>query len=50
MSDVQYGIREYGLQQGALEIAFIEEFFSEFPERKTATEIMQRLTAGSRRF
>jgi hypothetical protein len=43
MSDGQYGIREYGLQQGALEIAFIEEYFSEFPERKTANDIMQRL-------
>jgi len=44
MSDVQYGIREYGLQQGALEIAFIEEYFSEFPERKTTAEIISRLT------
>jgi hypothetical protein len=43
MSDVNYLIREYPLQQGALEIAYIEEFFNEFPERKTATEIMQRL-------
>ena len=38
-----YLIREYPLQQGALEIAYIEEFFNEFPERKTAAEIMQRL-------
>ena len=36
-------IREYPLQQGALEIAYIEEYFNEFPERKTAAEIMQRL-------
>jgi hypothetical protein len=36
-------IREYPLQQGALEIAYIEEFFSEFPKRKTALEIEQRL-------
>ncbi|HWB29282.1 MAG TPA: hypothetical protein VG736_02180 [Vicinamibacterales bacterium] len=43
MSDVNYLIREYPLQQGALEIAYIEEFFNEFPERKTAAEIMQRL-------
>ena len=42
-----YLIREYPLQQGALEIAYIEEFFSEFPERKTAAEIIQRL-AGAR--
>jgi hypothetical protein len=38
-----YLIREYPLQQGALEIAYIEEFFSEFPERKTAASILQRL-------
>lgn len=38
-----YLIREYPLQQGALEIAYIEEFFSEFPTRKTAPEIMRRL-------
>ncbi len=38
-----YLIREYPLQQGALEIAYIEEYFNEFPERKSASEIMQRL-------
>jgi hypothetical protein len=43
MSGQQYLIREYPLQQGALEIAYIEEYFSEFPERKTAAEIIQRL-------
>ena len=43
MSNVNYLIREYPLQQGALEIAYIEEFFNEFPERKTAAEIIQRL-------
>jgi hypothetical protein len=43
MSHLNYLIREYPLQQGALEIAYIEEFFNEFPKRKTATEIMQRL-------
>lgn len=40
---VKYAVREYALQQGALEIAYIEEFFNEFPEPKTAAEIMQRL-------
>jgi hypothetical protein len=40
---MQYFIREYPLQQGALEIAYIEEYFREFPTRKTAAEIMQRL-------
>ena len=38
-----YSIREYPLQQGALEIAFIEEYFNEFPTRKSATEIINRL-------
>ena len=38
-----YFIREYPLQQGALEIAYIEEFFNEFPTRKTAEEIVRRL-------
>jgi len=40
---VEYLIREYPLRQGALEIAYIEEFFNDFPARKTATEILQRL-------
>jgi hypothetical protein len=40
---VQYLIREYPLQQGALEIAYIEEFFSEFPKRKSAVEIIDRM-------
>ena len=43
MSHAEYFIREYPLQQGALEIAFIEEFFNEFPKRKTAAEIEARL-------
>jgi hypothetical protein len=38
-----YVIREYPLQQGALEIAYIEEFFNEFPTRKTAQQILTRL-------
>jgi hypothetical protein len=40
---VEYVIREYPLQQGALEIAYIEEYFSEFPKQKTAAEIVRRL-------
>ena len=40
---MKYLISEYPLQQGALEIGYIEEFFSEFPERKMAAEIIQRL-------
>jgi hypothetical protein len=43
MSQIQYSIREYPLQQGALEIAYIEEYFNEFPRRKTAAEILARL-------
>lgn len=43
MSHPEYLIREYPLQQGALEIAYIEEFFNEFPKRKSATEIETRL-------
>jgi hypothetical protein len=43
MRDSSYLIREYPLQQGALEIAYIEEYFNEFPERKTAADIIQRL-------
>jgi hypothetical protein len=38
-----YIVREYPVQQGALEIAYIEEFFNEFPTRKTAQQILQRL-------
>jgi hypothetical protein len=43
MDQSHYLIREYPLQQGALEIAYIEEFFSEFPRRKTAAAILRRL-------
>jgi hypothetical protein len=48
MTSPQYSIREYPLQQGALEIAYIEEHFNEFPTRKTATEILQRLDGRER--
>src|SRR5262245_18981939 len=43
MDKSHYLIREYPLQQGALEIAYIEEFFSEFQRRKTAAAILRRL-------
>jgi hypothetical protein len=39
-----FRVREYPLQQGALEIAYIEEFFNEFPKRKTAADIEARLS------
>jgi hypothetical protein len=40
---VEYHITQYELEQGALEIQYIEEFFGEFPRKKTATEIIRRL-------
>jgi len=44
MSDsVEYHITQYDLEQGALEIQYIEEYFGEFPRKKTATEIVRRL-------
>ncbi len=41
---VEYLIRQYGLQQGALEIQDIEEFFLDFPRKKSATEVVRRLS------
>jgi len=41
--EIPYAIREYPLQQGALEIAYIEEYFNDFPTRKSATEIVNRM-------
>jgi hypothetical protein len=41
---VEYHITQYDLEQGALEIQYIEEFFGEFPRKKTATEIVRRLS------
>ena len=43
MGSMEYQIRQYSLQQGALEIQYLEEYFGEFPRRKTATEVIQRL-------
>jgi hypothetical protein len=40
---VEYLIKQYPLEAGALEIQYIEEFFGEFPRRKTAAEIIGRL-------
>ena len=39
-----YRVKQYGLEQGALEIQYIEEFFGEFHRKKTATEIIARLS------
>jgi GNAT superfamily N-acetyltransferase len=41
---VEYLIKQYPLESGALEIQYIEEYFGEFPRRKTAHEILDRLT------
>jgi hypothetical protein len=40
---LEYHITHYDLEQGALEIQYIEEFFGEFPRKKSATEIVSRL-------
>jgi hypothetical protein len=40
---VEYLIRQYALQQGALEIQYIEEFFLDFPRKKSANEVVRRL-------
>jgi len=40
---VNYHIQHYDLEQGALEIQYIEEYFGEFPRKKTAAEIVRRL-------
>jgi GNAT superfamily N-acetyltransferase len=40
---VEHLIKHYPLEAGALEIQYIEEFFGEFPRKKTAQEIAARL-------
>jgi len=40
---LEYLIKQYPLESGALEIQYIEEYFGEFPRKKTAHEIVQRL-------
>jgi hypothetical protein len=40
---LEYLIKQYPLDTGALEIQYIEEFFGEFPRKKTAAEITNRL-------
>jgi hypothetical protein len=41
---LEYLIKQYGLQQGALEIQYIEEFFLDFTRKKTAAEVIARLS------
>jgi hypothetical protein len=40
---VEYLIKQYALEPGAWEIQYIEEYFGEYPRRKTADEIITRL-------
>ena len=40
---MEYLIKQYALEPGAWEIQYIEEYFGEFPRRKTASEIIERL-------
>jgi GNAT superfamily N-acetyltransferase len=40
---LEYLIKQYPLDRGALEIQYIEEFFGEFPRKKTAQEVISRL-------
>jgi GNAT superfamily N-acetyltransferase len=40
---MEYLIKQYPLETGALEIQYIEEYFGEFPRKKTAAEITARL-------
>ena len=39
----EYLIKQYSLQQGALEIQYIEEYFLDFPRKKLANEVIDRL-------
>jgi GNAT superfamily N-acetyltransferase len=40
---LEYLIKHYPLESGALEIQYMEEYFGEFPRKKTAAEIVNRL-------
>ena len=46
---MEYHIRQYDLQQGALEIEYIEEYFGEFARRKGSAEVIGRLRERSTR-
>jgi GNAT superfamily N-acetyltransferase len=41
---MEYLIKQYALETGALEIQYIEEYFGEFPRKKSASEILSRLS------
>ena len=38
---MEHLIKQYSLESGALEIQYIEEYFGEFPLKKTAAEIVK---------
>lgn len=40
---MEHLIKQYALESGALEIQYIEEYFGEFPRKKSAAEIIERL-------
>ncbi len=40
---MEHVIKQYPLESGALEIQYIEEFFGEFPRKKSVSEIVERL-------
>lgn len=41
---MKHTIRQFRLEQGALEIQYLEDYFDEFREKKTAEEIVDRLS------
>ncbi len=45
MAETGHIIRQYKLEQGALEVQYIEDYFHEFRKKKTAEEIIRRLSA-----
>jgi hypothetical protein len=44
MPDTKHIIRQYSLEPGALEVQYIEDYFGEFRNKKTAEEIVRRLS------
>src|SRR5438445_5593952 len=43
IKSMEHVIRQYSLEPGALEAQYIEEYFTEFRQKKTAEEIINRL-------
>ena len=44
---MEYHIKHYDVEQGALEIQYMEEYFGEFARKKSASEIVRRLEGRS---